>query len=60
MQRIILAAAAAFLTMFILGGMWNAVVMGGFYANQAPANARLPEEQSCLALLVGYLLLTFF
>lgn len=60
MRRITLAAAAAFLTMFVSGGTWNAIVMAGFYANQAPANARLPEEQSFLALIVGYVLLTFF
>jgi len=59
-KRIALAGSAAFLVMFVLGGLWNAVVMSGFYAAQAPGNARPPEEASLLFIAVGYVLLAFF
>jgi hypothetical protein len=59
-KRPLLAGLAAFVVMFLLGGLWNTVIMAGFYAANAPANARPPEEQSFLWIGVGYLLLAAF
>lgn len=46
--------------MFILSGLWNTVIMAGFYAANAPANARPPQEQSMLWIAIGYALLAAF
>lgn len=59
-KRPLLAGLAAFVVMFVLGGLWNTVLMAGFYAANAPANARSPQEQSMLWLLIGYALLAAF
>ncbi len=59
-KRILLAGSAAFVVMFILGGLWNAVLMVHFYERHAPANARRPEEASLLFVVIGYVLLAAF
>lgn len=59
-KRILLAGSAAFIVMFILGGLWNAVLMTNFYEHHAPANARPPAEISLLFVILGYVLLAAF
>lgn len=59
-KRILLAGGAAFVVMFVLGGIWNALIMTDQYADHAPVNVRSPEDASMLFLIVGYLLLTCF
>ena len=59
-KRIVLAGLAAFVVMFVLGGLWNAVLMAGFYARHAPGNARPPAETSLLFIVLGYVLLVVF
>jgi len=59
-MRVVFSGLASFLTMFVAGGIWNAVVMKGYYSNHAPAIARAPEAQSMGWLLVAYLLLATF
>lgn len=59
-KRPLLAGLAAFITMFVLGGLWNTVLMAGFYAANAPANARPLQEQSMLWIAIGYALLAAF
>lgn len=59
-KRPLLAGLAAFVVMFVMSGVWNAVIMVGFYAANAPANARAPEDQSMLWIGVGYALLVAF
>jgi hypothetical protein len=59
-KRPLLAGLAAFIVMFVLGGVWNAVIMAGFYAANAPSNARAPQDQSFLWIGIGYLLLAAF
>jgi hypothetical protein len=60
LRRVVLAGVISFLVMFILGGLWNAVIMAGFYADNAPANARPPDETSLTPILLGYGLLALF
>jgi hypothetical protein len=59
-KRILLGSLAAFVVMFILGGLWNAVLMTSFYERHAPANARPPAETSLLFVVLGYVLLVAF
>lgn len=59
-KRILLAGIAAFVVMFVLGGLWNAVLMTGFYEHHAPTNARPPAETSLLFVILGYVLLVVF
>lgn len=59
-KRIVLAGLAAFVVMFVLGGLWNAVLMAGFYQRHAPSNARPPAETSLLFIVLGYALLVVF
>lgn len=59
-KRILLAGCAAFVVMFILGGLWNAVLMAQFYERHAPSNARRPEDTSLLFVVLGYVLLVAF
>lgn len=59
-KRPLLAGLAAFIVMFVLGGLWNTMIMAGFYAANAPINARPPQEQSIMWLAIGYALLAAF
>ena len=59
-MRTVLSGVATFALMFVLAGIWNAMLMAGFYAGHAPVNARPPEEQSMLFLVLGYAALTLF
>lgn len=59
-MRVFLSGLAAFGVMFVSGGLWSAVLMTSFYAGHAPTNARAPEEQSMLFLLLAYALLASF
>lgn len=59
-MRILLSGLASVVAMFSAGGLWNAVLMSGFYASHAPGNARPPEAQSFLFLICGYLVLGAF
>ncbi|MGE0133403.1 MAG: DUF2177 family protein [Blastocatellales bacterium] len=59
-KRILLGSIAAFVVMFILGGLWNAVLMTSFYERHAPSNARPPAETSLLFVVLGYVLLVAF
>jgi hypothetical protein len=52
-MRVVLSGLAAFVTMFVAGGIWNAVLMASFYAERAPAIARPPEQQSMLRRFHG-------
>lgn len=61
--RVVLAGAASFAAMFVLGGLWNTVLMARFYEDHAPENVRSPQDASLVFILLGYLalagLLTF-
>lgn len=59
-KRILLSGGAAFVVMFVLGGLWNAVLMTNFYERHAPANVRRPEDTSLLFVVIGYALLAAF
>lgn len=59
-MRIGLSGLACYIVIFVLGGAWNALAMPDFYAANAPASARAPEEQSLLAIALGYLAITVF
>lgn len=59
-MRILVGGTATFVGMFVLGGVWNAVLMAQFYAAHAPSNARLPEQQSMLFVALGYVALSVF
>lgn len=56
-MRKIWSSAACFLTIFLLGGLWYAGLMGGIYALHAPVIARPPEDQSMALLVIGDALL---
>lgn len=59
-KRFLLSGFVAFVVMFILGGLWNAVLMAGFYERHAPSNVRRPEDTSLLFVIIGYMLLVAF
>ncbi len=59
-MRILLSGLLSVVAMFTAGGLWNAVLMTGFYASRAPGIARPPEAQSFLFLILGYVVLGAF
>ncbi len=48
------------LAMFVLGGLWNSVLMAKLFAAQAPMIARPPAEVRLGAIGLAYLILTAF
>ncbi|MEO9805033.1 MAG: DUF2177 family protein [Reichenbachiella sp.] len=58
MKRIALSLIAAFLTMFVLGGLWNALIMENFYLSHSPSIIRPPEAFNLPVIALGYFVLT--
>lgn len=57
-KAILIATAVAFVVMFTLGGVWNALILEDFYLNNSPEILR-PETDFNLGLIaLGYFVLT--
>ena len=57
-KSIMVATAVAFIVMFALGGIWNALIMENFYINNAPEILRPEEEFNLGVIALGYFILT--
>ena len=57
-KKITKAFITCFISMFVLGGIWNALIMEGFYISHSPSNLLAPEEFSLPFIALGYLVLT--
>lgn len=58
MKKTLIAFSACFISMFVLGGLWNGLIMSDFYVSNAPSIIRPPEEFNLAVIAVGYLALT--
>lgn len=58
MKRVLLAFLAAFAVMFILGGVWNALIMENFYLAHSPSILRPAEDFNLGVIAAGYAVLT--
>jgi hypothetical protein len=58
MKRLLLAWISSFVVMFLLGGIFNGIIIRDFVATNVPAEA-LRTPSNMLFILFGYLLLAF-
>ncbi len=56
-KAIIISTSVAFLVMFTLGGVWNALILEDFYISNSPAILRLPEGFNLGVIALGYFVL---
>ncbi|WP_298760479.1 DUF2177 family protein [uncultured Psychroserpens sp.] len=58
MKKNLLAFLISFIVMFILGGLWNAIIMNDFYINNSPTIVRPEEDFNLPIIALGYLILS--
>lgn len=58
LKAITIAAAVAFVVMFTLGGIWNALVLEDFYIANSPEILRPEEDFNLAVIAAGYFMLT--
>lgn len=59
LKALLIAVAAAFVVMFTLGGLWNALILEDFYITNSPEILRPPQEFNLGVIALGYFVLTF-
>ena len=57
LKAIIIATSVAFVAMFTLGGIWNALILENFYLSNSPEILRSPEEFNLGVIALGYFVL---
>ncbi len=57
-KAILIATVIAFIIMFTLGGVWNALILEDFYISNSPEILRPAEEFNLGIIALGYLILT--
>ena len=57
-KAILMATSVAFLIMFMLGGIWNALILEDFYLSHSPGILRPPNEFNLGVIALGYFVLT--
>lgn len=57
-KAILIATSVAFIAMFMLGGLWNALVMEDFYLSHSPTILRPASEFNLGVIALGYFVLT--
>ena len=54
LKSIIIATSVAFVIMFTLGGLWNALILEDFYIKNSPSILRSPETFNLGVIALGY------
>lgn len=57
-KAIIIAISVAFIAMFLLGGVWNALILEDFYLSNSPTILRPESEFNLAVIALGYFILT--
>jgi len=57
-KAILIATAVAFVVMFTLGGIWNALILEDFYISNSPKILRPVEDFNLGVIALGYFVLT--
>lgn len=58
MKAILIALTIAFIVMFTLGGLWNALILEDFYLSNSPTILRPAADFNLGVIAMGYLVLT--
>ena len=58
LKAILIATAVAFIAMFTLGGVWNALILEDFYISNSPEILRPVSEFNLPVIAIGYFVLT--
>jgi hypothetical protein len=57
-KAILISTSVAFLVMFTLGGLWNALILEDFYISNSPEILRPAEDFNLGVIALGYFVLT--
>lgn len=57
-KAILIATSIAFIVMFTLGGLWNALILEDFYISNSPEILRPVEDFNLGVIALGYFVLT--